>query len=102
MRDNGIYNVPLSPDLKFKECVCEMGVSIVEMYSGVISLRALYVSIALLYLILLATGIQPSSWNIRVDGVSKSAFRIIRAARFCNFDSLSIFAADVDPQITEP
>ena len=56
-------------DLKFKECVFEMGISIVEMYSGVISFRALYVNIALLYLILLATGIQPNSWNIKVDGV---------------------------------
>ena len=61
MRDNGIYNVPLSPDLKFKVCVCEMGVSIVEMYSGVISLRALYVSTALLYLIYLMLRAQVSS-----------------------------------------
>ena len=53
MRDNGIYYVPLSLDLKYKEGVCEMGASILEMYSGVISLRALYVyvNIALLYLI---------------------------------------------------
>ena len=56
----------------------------------------------MLYLILLSTDIQPSSWNIVADGVSKSDLRITRAARFWSFDNLSTFAEDVDPQVMEP
>ena len=64
--------------------------------------KALYVRTAVLYLILLATDAQPSSWNMDADDVSKSALRMILAARFCSFTNLSIFAEDVDPQVTEP
>ena len=76
--------------------VSEMGVSIVEMYSGGISLTALCVSIrlGLLYIIPLTTELRPSS----EDEVSKSAYR----TRACNFNSLSTFAADVDSQVTKP
>ena len=40
---------------------------------------------------------HPSSLNISEDGVSKSALRIMRAARCCNLDNLSMFSLDVDP-----
>ena len=46
--------------------------------------------------------VHPNSLNISEDGVSKSALRIIRAASFYNFDNLSMFAFDVDPQVFEP
>ena len=72
------------------------------MHSGVILLNALQVNTALLYLILALTDSQPSSRSIVEDGVSKSAWSMIRAARFCNFDSLLIFVEDVDPHVTEP
>lgn len=102
MCDLGTYNVPFDPDRKFKGCICDIGINNLLIYSGVILFKALYVRIAVLYLILLATEVQPSSWNIRADGVSKSALRIMRAARFCSFINLSIFAAVVDPHVTEP
>ena len=57
----------------------------------------LYIRTALLYFVLLLTESQSSSLNIRADGLSKSALNIVRAARFCNFDNLSILAVDVDP-----
>ena len=59
-------------------------------------------STALLYFNLLSIESQLGSRNIREDGVSKSAVSMIRAARFCNFDSRSIFALDVVPQVIEP
>ena len=54
----GTYNAPVSPDRRLRECVCDIGVSNLVMYSGVILLIALYVKTALSYLILLSTDIQ--------------------------------------------
>ena len=45
---------------------------------------------------------QPSSANISGDGVLKSVFKIMRAARFCNFDIRSILYFEVVPQVFEP
>ena len=39
---------------------------------------------------------------MREEGVSKSAFSMIRAARFCNLAKRSKFVQDVDPQVTDP
>ena len=58
--------------------------------------------IALLYISLFSIDCQPRSLNMSTDGVRKSAFNIILAARFCNFRSRSRFEEDVEPQITEP
>ena len=60
-----------------------------EMYAGVILFSTLYVNTALLYLSLLSTDNHPSS--LPADGVRKSVLRIVLAARFCNFRSLSRF-----------
>ena len=79
-----------------------MGFNRFEMYSGVRSFNALKVKTALLLLWRFAIVDHPSSLNISEDGVSKSASRIMRAARFCNFDNLSMFSLDVDPQVLEP
>ena len=53
------------------------------MYSGVRSFNALKVRTALLHLWRFAIVDHPDSLNISKDGVSKSALRIMRAARFC-------------------
>ena len=45
---------------------------------------------------------QPKSVNISEDDVSNPVFRIMQAARFCNFANLSIFCLDVEPQVLEP
>ena len=59
-----------------------------KMYSGVRSFNALKVRTALLLLWRLAIVDHPNSLNISEDGVSKSALRIVRAARFWNLDNL--------------
>ena len=43
-----------------------------------------------------------SSRNIRHDGASKLALRMIRAACFFNFDNRWMFAIDVVPDVMEP
>ena len=73
-----------------------------EMYAGVILFNAFYVNTALLYLSLVSTDNHPTSVNMPEDGVQKSVLRIVLAARFCNFRSLSRFDRDVEPQTTEP
>ena len=60
------------------------------MYSVVRLFNALYVSTALLYLSRFETENQPSPLNISSDGVLNSQCKIIRAARFCNFDKRSM------------
>ena len=52
------------------------------MYVGVKLLSALYANIALLYINRLGIDCQLNWSNISRDGVIKSAFKIIRAARF--------------------
>ena len=102
VRDFGTYNDPLSVDRKFKVCTCDTGFSKVDMYSGVRSFKALYVNTALLKFILFGTENQPSSLNIVSDGVLNSACKIMRAARFCNFDRRSICVPAADPHVREP
>ena len=41
VRDRGTYSVTFSPDLRFKEWFCDIGVSNLVMYSGVILFNAL-------------------------------------------------------------
>ena len=74
-----------------------------EAYSGVRLFNALYVHVSttlfnfyLLILIRFETENKPSSLNICSDGVLNSQSKIIRVARFCNFDkrSMCIPAAD--------
>ena len=65
-------------------------------------LRALYVKTALLYFTLFSTESQLRFLNMRDEGVSKSAFSMVRAARFCNLAKRSKFVQDVDPQVTDP
>ena len=50
----------------------------------------------------LVTDIDSNCWNISAHGVVKSAFKIIRAARYCNLFILSMFELDVEPQEIEP
>ena len=97
VRDFGTYNDPLSVDRKFRVCTCDTGFSKVDMYSGVRSFKALYVNTALLKFILFGTENQPSSLNIVSDGILNSACKIMRAARFCNFDRRSICVPAADP-----
>ena len=73
-----------------------------KMYSGLRSFSALKVRTALLLLWRFAIVDHPSTLNISEDGVSKSALRIMRAARFRNLDNLSMVSLDVDPQVLEP
>ena len=40
--------------------------------------------------------------NMIVEGVIKTALKMIRAARFCNLERRSIFAAVVLPQVLQP
>ena len=40
--------------------------------------------------------------NMIVEGVIKSALNMIRAARFCNLERRSIFAAVMFPQMLQP
>ena len=101
VRDFGTYNDPLS-DRKFRVCTCDTGFSKVDMYSGVRSFNALYVNTALLKFILFGTENQPSSLNIVSDGVLNSACKIMRAARFYNFDKRSICVPEADPHVREP
>ena len=98
----GTYNDPLSVDRKFRVCTCDTGFSKVDMYSGVMSFKALYVNTALLKFILFGTENQPSSLNIVADRVLDSACKIMRAARFCNFDRRSICVPAADPHVREP
>ena len=102
VRDFGTYNDPLSVDRKFSVCTCDTGFSKVDMYSGVKSFKAPYVNTALLKFILFGTENQPSSLNIVSDGVLNSACKIMRAARFCNFDRRSICVPAADPHVREP
>ena len=61
VRAKGVYIVPFCPDLRFNECVWDIGISNFVMKSGVILFNALYITTALLYLILLLTESQSSS-----------------------------------------
>ena len=79
-----------------------MGFNRFELFLGVRSFNALKVRTALLSLWWFAIVDHPSSLIILEDGVSKSALRIMRAARFCSLDNLSMFSLDVDPQVLEP
>ena len=64
-------------------------------------LSALYVNTTLLYIKRLGTESHSSLSNI-VEGVIKSALNMIRAARFCNLERRSLFAAVVFPQVLQP
>ena len=97
VHDFGTYNDPLSVDRKFRVCSRDTGLSKVAMYPGARSFNALYVIPALLKFILFRTENQPSSLNIVLDGVLNSACKIMRAARFCNFDRRSICVPASDP-----
>ena len=93
-----MHQSPFSDDLKERECFPDKGVSRLEMYVGVKLFRALEVNIAFLYNSRLGTENRPSVSNISLEGVMKSAFNIIRAARFCNLESRSIFELDKFPR----
>ena len=56
---------------------------------------------ALLYLSLFSIDGQFSSLNMAEDGVSKSALSMIRADRFCSFDTLSMFVLDAAPHVID-
>ena len=49
----------------------------------------MYLLVQFYYVHVLNSILYPSSWNINAEGVSKSAFRIICVACFCNFDLCS-------------
>ena len=71
-------------------------------YAGAKLFSALYVNTALLYIKRLGTESHSSLSNMIVEGVIKSALNMIRAARFCNLERRSIFAAVVFPQVLQP
>ena len=50
------------------------------------------------YRFVVGTDTRPSVSNISLEGVMKSAFNIIRAARFCNLECRSIFELDKFPR----
>ena len=102
VRDFATYKDPLSVDRKFRACTCDTGFNKDDMYSGVRSFNALHVNTVLLKFILFGTENQPSSLNIVSDGVLNSACKIVRAARFCNFDRRSICVPAADPHVREP
>ena len=57
---------------------------------------------ALLYISRFGMDSQFNCSNMYEDGVIMSAFKIIRAARYCSFESLSILAQDVEPYVLLP
>ena len=87
---------------KFRVCTCDTGYSKVVMYSGVRSFNALCLNTVLLKFILFETENKPSSLNTVSDGVLNSACKIMRAARFCNFERRSICVPAADPHVREP
>ena len=96
-RDLGMNKSPFSDDLKERECFSDKCGSRLEMYVGVKLFRALEVNIAFLYNSRLGTENRPSVSSISLEGVIKSAFNIIRAARFFKLESHSIFELDKFP-----
>ena len=102
VRDLGTERSPFSDDLKERVWVSDTGLSRPDIYAGAKLFSALYVNIALMYIKRLGTESHSSLSNMIVEGVIKSALKMIRAARFCNLERRSIFAAVVFPQVLQP
>ena len=93
---------PFSGDLKERVLVSKIGLNRIDIYAGVNLSSTLYVNTVLLYIKRLGTERHSSLSNMIVEGVIKSAFKMIWAARFCNLERLSIFAAVLFPQMLQP
>ena len=94
VRDLGTERSPFSDDLKERVWVSDTGLSRPDIYAGAKLFSAIYVNTALLYIKRLGTESHSSLSNMIVEGVIKSALKMIRAARFCNLERyLSQFKA---------
>ena len=105
VRDLGTKSSPFSDDLKERVRVSDTGLSRPDIYADAKLFSALYVNTALLYIKRLGTESHSSLSNMIVEGVIKSALNkvnMIGAARFCNLERRSIFAAVVFPQVLQP
>ena len=100
--DLGTERSPFSDDLKERVWVSDTGLCRPDTYAGVKLFSALYVNTALLYIKRLGMESHSSLSNMIVEGVIKSALNMIRAARFCNLERRSIFAAVLFPQVLQP
>ena len=101
-RDIGTANAPLTDDRSVRLWDSGTGFSKSMIYWGVKLFKALYVKTVLLYFNRFTIGSQLNSLNISADGALKSAFNIIRAARFWSLDILSRFDEEVVPHTTDP
>ena len=97
VRDLGTDRSPFSDDLKEQVWVSDTSLSRPDIYAGAKLLSALYVNTAVLYINGLGTESHSCLSNMIVEGVIKSSPDMIRAARFCNLERCSIFAAVVFP-----
>ena len=68
-----------------------------EMYSGVLLLIALYIITQEWYFTRSGNGNHFNSINMLLELVVKSVFKTMRAARFCNLKILFIFVAEQRP-----
>ena len=96
-RDLGTVNTPLTDDRNVRLWVSATGFGKSRMHWGVKLSMALYVKTALVYCNRFTIGSQLNSLNISPEGELKSAFKIIRAARFWSLDILSRFDEEVAP-----
>ena len=87
VRDLGTERSPFSD----RVWVSDTGLSRPDIYAGAKLLSALYVNTALLYIKCLGMESHSSLSNMIVEGVIKSALKMIRAARFCNLERRSSF-----------
>ena len=101
-RDIGTANAPLTDDRSVRLWVSATGFSKSVIYWDVKLFKALYVKTALLYFNRCTIVSQLNSLNISADGALKSAFNIIRAARFWSLYILSRFDEEVVPHTTDP